>query len=65
MSADEGQEFQPGDVVEVTIPIRHAANLAAVWADFVHDVPPRDVVQIHNQEAELFAGDEPGTTWRS
>ena len=56
-------EFQPGDVVEVSIPIEHEANLAAVKAAFVHEEYPRDVrFDEPRLEVELSAGEEPGTS---
>jgi hypothetical protein len=64
MSMDEPiPEFQPGDVVEVSIPIEHTANLAAVKAAFVHEEYPRDVrFDEHSLEGELSAGEERGTS---
>ena len=53
-------EFQPGDVVEVTIPIEHAANLDAVKVSFIHEEYPRDVR--FDLEGELSAGEELGTS---
>jgi hypothetical protein len=61
MSMDEPvPEFQPGDVVEVSIPVEHAANLDAVKAAFAHEEYPRDVR--FEREGELSAGEEPGTS---
>jgi hypothetical protein len=61
MSMDEPvPEFQPGDVVEVSISIEHAANLHAVKAAFVHEEYPRDVR--FDLEGELSAGEESGTS---
>jgi hypothetical protein len=33
-------EYQPGDVVEVSIPVEHDANLDAVKVAFVHEEAP-------------------------
>lgn len=57
MSGDEQvPEFQPGDVVEVSIPIEHAVNLVAVRATFVQENYARDVR--FELEAELSAGED-------
>ena len=48
-------EYQPGDVVEVTILIEHAANLDAVKVAFVHEEYPRDV-RFDDLDVELSAG---------
>jgi hypothetical protein len=53
-------EYQPGDVVEVSIPIEHEANLDAVKVAFAHEEYPRDVR--FELEGELPAGEELGTS---
>jgi hypothetical protein len=61
VSVDEPvPEFQPGDVVEVSIPIEHAANLDAVKVAFGHEEYPRDVR--FELEGELSADEEQGTS---
>jgi hypothetical protein len=56
-------EFQPGDVVEISISIEHTANLAAVKAAFEHEEYPRDVrFDERLLEVELSAGEERGTS---
>jgi hypothetical protein len=54
-------EYQPGDVMEVSIPIEHEANLDAVKVAFVHEEAPRDVARFE-PEVELSAGEEQGTS---
>jgi hypothetical protein len=54
-------EYQPGDVVEMSIPIEHEANLDAVKVAFVHEEAPRDVARFE-PEVELSAGEELGTS---
>ena len=54
------QEFQPGDVVEVSIPIEHSANLKAVVASFVREETSQDIR--FDMKAQLSAGEEPSTT---